>query len=190
MSGAWRKTLIYLGLVEEPEEHDELPERFDRPSRGMDAPRGGGGREPNDGERKVRALRFPASDDAPGRPGGPPWDRERGRDPDRDRTGTATSTRPPPERDVRVRVLDVHDFEDCEDIGRTYQEGQPVLFDLGGVETGVGRRVLDFVSGVTFALEGSLTRVGPRAFLLVPEGVTLPERERRRLADLGFRTGT
>lgn len=187
MSGAWRKTLIYLGLVEEPEEHDELPERFDRPPRAMDAPTGGGERDVGDGERKVRALRFPASDGGPARPVGPPWDRG----PDRDRAGTTTSTRQkPPERDVRVRVLDVHDFEDCADIGRTYQEGQPVLFDLDDVETGVGRRVLDFVSGVTFALEGSLTRVGPRAFLLVPEGVTLPERERRRLADLGFSSGT
>lgn len=201
MSGAWRKTLIYLGLVEEPEEHDELPERFDQAPQAMDRSSGGQhgggpgpGGSPND-DGKVRALRFPATDDGGTGRGGPPWDRNRSspstqRTQSRAGSGRESRSQAPPRtrtEDVRVRIVDVRGFGNCEEIGEIYLEGQPVLFDLGRIETGLGRRVLDFVSGVTFALQGSLTRVGARAFLLVPEGVSVPPEERRRLADLGYR---
>lgn len=89
---------------------------------------------------------------------------------------------------TRVRVVEVREFDDCEDIGRAYRSGHPVIFDLGNVDTSVGRRVLDFVSGMTFGLHGSLDRAGNKAFLLVPDGVVVPEDEHRRLAELGFRS--
>jgi len=47
--------------------------------------------------------------------------------------------------------------------------------------------VVDFVSGLTYASHGKLTKVGRRAFLLVPDGVELPEDDQRRLGDLGYR---
>ena len=185
MSGTWNRTLIYLGLREEPEElHEEHPQRFvpeddphaehapPRPSERA-ASRGGAGpstvdvlerpvepAEPADGgESNVRALR---SGDVNVRP-----------------------LKPQPA--LRAAVIEVDAFEDVEAIGSRYRTNQPVLFDAAGADTAVARRVLDFVSGLTFASRGRLTKVGNRAFLLVPTGGELPEEELDRLRDLGYR---
>lgn len=87
----------------------------------------------------------------------------------------------------RTEIVSVESFEDCEQIARRYRDGQPVLFDLAGVDRTTARRVIDFVSGATFVLRGRLTKVASRAFLLVPDGVVVPDEERLRLEARGYR---
>jgi cell division inhibitor SepF len=50
--------------------------------------------------------------------------------------------------------------------------------------------VVDFIAGLTYASHGKLTKVGRRAFLLVPDGVDLPADDQRRLSDLGYRVAS
>lgn len=88
---------------------------------------------------------------------------------------------------ARTEVIEVATFDDCEVIARTYRDGRPVLFDLAAVDRTTARRVIDFVSGATYVLRGSLQRVGSRAFLLVPEGVDVPAEERDRIEARGYR---
>ena len=79
------------------------------------------------------------------------------------------------------------DFEEgAAEIGRQYRMGSPVLFDMTDADGATARRILDFVSGVTFALRGRMVKMSARAFLMVPEGVELPASERERLAALGY----
>lgn len=155
MSGVWHRTLVYLGLVEEPEEHDELPEQFD-----VGGAHGRGEALDRD-PANVRPLRT-------AEPGSP-------------------HVRAMSRGDVvRVSVVEVSSFDDCEVIGSRYRSGQPVVFDLRAVDSATARRVLDFVSGTTYALRGRLRRAGSRAFLLLPEGAELPPDEARRLAAMGY----
>lgn len=172
-SGVWRKTLVYLGLVEEPEEHDELPEQLDRYDRypeqqplhrepepaGRPAPAPAPVSVPRD-SGNVRPLRAPE-------PGSP-------------------HVRATQQGAARVAVLHIDSFEDVERIGERYRAGQPVLFDLAQVDKATSRRVLDFVSGITYALRGRLTKAGGRAFLLVPDGIEVPSDERHRLGEMGY----
>lgn len=170
-SNLWRKTLIYLGLVEEPEEHDEYErtrsQREDpagRRSRGTDTAQTRrsrrGGRATRDRDDQVRPLRPPAERPAHVRPvdGGV----------------------------ARVAIVRASTFDDAETVGERYRTGQPVLVDLGDVDTRTGRRLLDFVSGVTYALRGRIVPAGGRAFLLLPDQTEVPADERRRLADVGY----
>lgn len=154
--GVWHKTLVYLGLVEEPEEHDELPEDLSGGERGELQRGESGQRAPN-----VRPLRSAEA--------GSPHVRAMS-------SGDV----------VRVSIIEVGSFDDCEVIGSRYRSGQPVVFDLSGVDRATARRVLDFVSGTTYALRGRLRRAGARAFLLLPEGSHLPPEEARRLAAMGY----
>jgi FtsZ-interacting cell division protein YlmF len=85
-----------------------------------------------------------------------------------------------------VKLVHLTSFEDCEVIGQRFRTNSPVLFDLSRTEKPVARRVLDFVSGMTFVNYGTLRRVGDRAFLLVPDRVPIPPDERRRISDLGY----
>ncbi|MEX1162005.1 MAG: cell division protein SepF [Nitriliruptor sp.] len=185
-SGLWYRTLVYLGLKEEPEEgYDDLPERVTDTSRRGDA-----------GYWEQRPAPEPAA-------GGherfdPVGDPDL--DPDRPRSvGGDSNVRPLRVADagharsrggVRLAVVEVGRFDDVEQVGSRYRTGQPVLFDVSGADGATARRVVDFVSGLTYALRGRMTKVGTRAFLLVPDGVSLPDDEVRRLTTLGYRLPT
>lgn len=172
----WRKTLVYLGLVEETDEHADLADRMApaaRPPVRSDVRM----RDPNELEdpadtqvveevANVRRLTRVAE------------------------PGTAHVRPMSPGLGARVQVVAVADFDDgAAEIGRQYRVGTPVLFDMADADPATARRILDFVSGVTFALRGRMHRMGGRAFLIVPEGVELPAAERERLAALGYGGG-
>lgn len=158
MSGMWHRTLIYLGLKEEPEEdYDEVPEPVGA-SGPDDAPLPGDDR----GDVRVRSLR-PAP---------------------------AAPESPPAREAARVAVVEILRFEDVEGVGARYRTGQPVVFDASGTDGATARRVLDFVSGMTYALHGQLDKVGAKAFLLVPDGTRVPDAELRRLSAQGYRMPT
>lgn len=160
MSGMWHRTLVYLGLKEEPEEgYDELPERYvaEEAYEGGAATGAAAGGE----DAVVRPLH----------------------------TGDV-HVRAVPSGSGRTAVVEVRTFDDVEKIGSRYRMAQAVLFDVSGTDKATGRRVLDFVSGLTYASRGSLSKVGSRAFLLVPDGVELPDDEVQRLTTLGYRLPT
>jgi cell division inhibitor SepF len=170
-AGMWHRTLVYLGLKEEPEEgYDDPPERL-----APETPRRRTSRPPAaltpieeveqavEPASNVRALH--GGEVAVRTPGGA--------------VGAP----------LRTPVIEILVFDDVEAVGARYRTGQPVLFDLSKADAKVGRRVIDFVSGLTYVSRGGLRRVSARAFLLVPEGIELPEHERERLADLGYHVG-
>lgn len=208
MSEMWNRTLVYLGLREEPEEmYDEGPERFDpehdphaehAPERPRSS-RGLVGAAPGPSGNDGRGGRLPSSDDR-GPSGAARGERDAGdQAPTREQAGDsnvrALRTGDPhvrpvaggSSRAVRVALVEVQAFEDVEAIGSRFRTGQPVLFDIVPGDRATGQRVVDFVSGLTYASRGRLTKVGTRAFLLVPDGVLLDDDEQRRLRGLGYR---
>lgn len=50
---------------------------------------------------------------------------------------------------------------------------EPAIINLDNVEVDVAQRVLDFVSGAIYALNGSVHRVAGNIFLMSPEGVEI-----------------
>ena len=177
-SGVWYRTLVYLGLKEEPEPgYDEPIDTHDDAE--VTARHRSERREP---------ARFDPVDDPdlrPRRAGSDDAERhEDGASNVRQLRGAPGVTEP---ADVRLSVVEIGRFDDVEDVGSRYRTGAPVLFDVTGADRGDARRVIDFVAGLTYALRGRMDRVGTRAFLLVPEGVALPLRETERLQALGYR---
>lgn len=180
-SGSWNRMLVYLGLREEPEDvYDGATERF----------------VPEDdpyAEHAERRSAARARERVPTGAGESPPPRPRPADDDTVRplrgaeNGDPHVRAVPPVQAARAAVVEISSFEDVPAIGARYRTGQAVLFDLARATPADARRVVDFVSGLTYALRGRLTKVGGRAFLLVPDGVHLPAEERRRLDDLGYR---
>jgi cell division inhibitor SepF len=190
-SGLWYRTLVYLGLKEEEEGYDDLPER------------NGNGDGNGDGWRDEAGVSRHDRFDPAGDPDLDP-DRPRARDRSRDHDDAAvtaeSNVRPLRAADAghargggsgaRLSVVEVEVFEDVEKVGARYRDDRPVLFDLSSADRATARRVVDFVSGLTYALRGRMHKVGTRAFLLVPEGVRLPDDELRRLTTLGYQLPT
>lgn len=210
-SGVWHRTLVYLGLREEPEEgYDELPERSTAVSvsEGRPDPRPGdrsgdrsGDRRPGEGRGGDPAGGSSRSRGGPERfdPAGDPDAAAVRRAPLRTAPASSSATSVPADSNVRplrasdvpaptarLAVVEIARFDDVEQVGSRYRTGQPVLFDVAQADRVDARRVIDFVAGLTYALRGSMRRVGTRAYLLVPDGVVLPDDERRRIETLGY----
>ncbi|HEV2787434.1 MAG TPA: cell division protein SepF [Solirubrobacteraceae bacterium] len=168
MSGMWRKTLVYLGLVEEPDGVDEEYAALHAAEPPPSAP----------APRPVSLAPVPTPDPAPRRDATvrPLHGSDEGSGHVRPLTGTA-----------RVAMVHVTAFDDARDIGDRYRSGQPVLIDVTAVDNRTARRVLDFAGGVTFALRGRIAPAGDRAYLLLQEGAEVTPEERRRLAGFGYR---
>jgi cell division inhibitor SepF len=61
-----------------------------------------------------------------------------------------------------------------------------VIAKLQGTDVELSKRLIDFSSGLTYALNGSMQRVADKVFLLTPRNVEVSAEERARLIDHGF----
>ena len=77
------------------------------------------------------------------------------------------------QRQVRVCVVEPRSFDEVQDITDNLKNGKPVIVNLEHTDSDVARRIVDFVSGATYALNGSLQKVGGGIFLFVPSNVNI-----------------
>ncbi|SHI59879.1 cell division protein SepF [Desulfofundulus thermosubterraneus] len=77
------------------------------------------------------------------------------------------------QRQVRVIVAEPRAFEDVQSIAEHLKNRRPVVVNLERAESELARRVVDFVSGATYALNGSMQKVGNGIFLFVPSNMDI-----------------
>ena len=75
---------------------------------------------------------------------------------------------------------------DAQSIADKFKESVPVIVNLQGTDVELSKRLIDFSSGLTYALNGSMQRVADKVFLLTPRNVEVSAEERARLIDHGF----
>jgi cell division inhibitor SepF len=74
-------------------------------------------------------------------------------------------------------------FNEAQSIGDRFKVGQPVIVNLQGVERDLRRRLVDFASGLCYALGGKMDRVADQVYLLIPADVEVSPDETRRALD-------
>ena len=87
---------------------------------------------------------------------------------------------------VRVHLVVPRSFNDAQSIADKFKEATPVIVNLQGTDAELSKRLIDFSSGLTYALNGSMQRVADKVFLLTPRNVEVSAEERARLIDHGF----
>jgi cell division inhibitor SepF len=87
--------------------------------------------------------------------------------------------------EIHSDVLVVEEFSDARVLADRVRDRVPVVLDMRRADPDLVRRVVDFSSGLIYALDGSMRRVGDGLVLVVPPRVTLSRDEKRRLATLG-----
>ena len=87
---------------------------------------------------------------------------------------------------VRVHLVVPRSFNDAQSIADKFKESVPVIVNLQGTDSELSKRLIDFSSGLTYALNGSMQRVADKVFLLTPRNVEVSAEERARLIDRGF----
>jgi cell division inhibitor SepF len=93
----------------------------------------------------------------------------------------------PSEPPTRVHLVQPSSFDDAQEIGDKFRDGFSVLMNLQAADGELGRRLVDFASGLAYGLHGSIQPAAERVFLITPRGVQVSAEERRRvLEERGF----
>ncbi|HEU4978089.1 MAG TPA: cell division protein SepF [Solirubrobacteraceae bacterium] len=167
---SWHRALVYFGLAEDrdPYEEDdryepeaEIEERYrERPNvRRLGARR-----------RRDEIDDIFADDDVPGRP-----------------TTVLRQVRGGNGRgDVRVHLVIPKSFNDAQQVADRFKDGIPVVLNLQSTDTDLSKRLIDFASGLTYALDGGMQRIADKVFMLTPRNVEISAEERAQLIEKGF----
>ena len=88
--------------------------------------------------------------------------------------------------DVQVHLVVPKNFNDAQQIADQFKDSVPVILNLQTTDTDLSKRLIDFASGLTYALDGGMQRVADKVFLLTPRNVEVSAEERARLIEKGF----
>ena len=102
------------------------------------------------------------------------------------RTGSAV--RPVGPMDTQSDIISALDFGDAKQMADRIRDRVPVILNLRDTEPEMVRRLVDFASGLTYALDGTMIKVAEGVILVLPPRLSLSREEKRRLADLGLYT--
>jgi cell division inhibitor SepF len=157
----WNRTLVYFGIAED-EDWDE-----DGYSSGAED------EETYRPRERQNVRRLPTAPDADDWTAGEPSER---------RTRLRSVDQGPP---AKVHLVVPRSFNDAQQIADRFKASIPVILNLQGADTGLSKRLIDFSSGLTYALDGSMQRVADKVFLLTPRNVELSAEERARALERG-----
>lgn len=171
----WNRTLVYFGIAEEDEWDDdyaateELERSYqERPNVRRLASRrrerefedwtdtGGAGRTEVLRPTRLRRVDSPSAP-SPGPSGAP----------------------------ATVHLVIPRSFNDAQQIADKYKELIPVILNLQSSDAELSKRLIDFASGLTYALDGGMQRVADKVFLLTPRNVEVSAEERARWLERG-----
>lgn len=176
----WKRTMDYLGLGPDDAYDDYEYDETEEP-----APRGRRSAEPE--SRPPRSSREDTGSDGvvktlPNRPTFPSRDfdpSQARRAAERDDSGV----QPRPQRPPAARsgnnsgaggssnepaAVRPRRFDQAQELADKFKEGQPVILNLEGADREVSRRLIDFASGICYALDGSMEKVANGVYLLKP----------------------
>jgi cell division inhibitor SepF len=192
-----KKTMVYLGLLDD--EYDEYDDLEDRAPRGFSAATSRvearpapaeydqAGDEFSGGMSRVRTI--PRESAVPAQPKSTPSNVTPRPSPVRAmpvETTLTPSVAPSALASARVHVVAPSRFGDAKEIADRLKDNRPVIVNLQMADRDLQRRMIDFCSGVTYALSGEMEKVADQVFLLAPTNVKISDEERQRLADRGF----
>ncbi|HHW44799.1 DUF552 domain-containing protein [Desulfofundulus thermobenzoicus] len=90
------------------------------------------------------------------------------------------------QRQVRVIVAEPKTFDEVQSIAEHLKNRRPVIVNLERADGGLARRVLDFVLGATYALDGNIKKVGNGIFLSVPSNMEISGDIREQVWERGI----
>ncbi|MGH2965838.1 MAG: cell division protein SepF [Solirubrobacterales bacterium] len=88
--------------------------------------------------------------------------------------------------DVRVHLVTPFSFNDAQEVADKFKQEVPVILNLQTTDSELAKRLIDFTSGLTYALGGGMQKIADKTFLLTPRNVEVSAEEKARLVEKGF----
>jgi cell division inhibitor SepF len=180
----WSRTLVYFGIAEEDDDYyDEDDEGFSQAEETLEQSY----RDRPNVRRLTPRRRASGYDD---------WtesseaEGSRGASAAQSRAA-ARSGRPriveavPDPNSVRVHLVLPRSFNDAQQIADRFKQSIPVILNLQNADSELSKRLIDFASGLTYALNGGMQRVADKVFLLTPRNVEVSAEQRAQLLERG-----
>ena len=79
---------------------------------------------------------------------------------------------------MKVAVEHPRDFEDARNIADHLKTGRAVTVNLEHLEHAISKRIIDFLSGTIYAINGNMQRIGSKIFLVAPSNVGIKTDEK------------
>jgi cell division inhibitor SepF len=171
LADVWNRTLVYFGIAEDEEWDEDLTvsdEEVERDYRRRD---------------RANVRRLPRRRDQE------PWSDDSVSEPELEQPPARSGSRRSRLRgvdsggQVRVHLVLPRSFNDAQQIADRFKDSVPVILNLQNADTELSKRLIDFASGLTYALDGSMQRVADKVFLLTPRNVEVSAEERARALD-------
>jgi cell division inhibitor SepF len=177
----WSRTLVYFGIAEEDEDYYEDDEGFtaeesleqtyrERPNvRRLTPRRRTQGYDDWTESEESRGSRVAAPASSPARGA----------------RGSRHIEAVPNPSSVRVHLVLPRSFNDAQQIADKFKHQIPVILNLQNADAELSKRLIDFASGLTYALDGGMQRVADKVFLLTPRNVEVSAEQRAQLLERG-----
>ena len=191
----WRRALEYFGLVEG--DYIEEGEYYDEGDTGTERALDDTAVAPREGVSSGSSRRRGREDDIDDIFG----DEEPAPRRSRARPADDTSEEPRPRRGRRraapagngggggvasMHVVTPRSFNDAQQVADEFKRSKPVIINQQSTDRELSKRLIDFSSGMTYALGGGMQRISQGIFLLTPENVEVSAEEKARLLEGGF----
>jgi cell division inhibitor SepF len=189
MASMWRRAMVYLGLQDDEPDYNGDYESY--PAYGdADAGADADGAADDYAERPRRDAGY----DAEPEPARAAVGAERRAAPSRGRDDPAQPPTPRPSvvrtigptTAARVHIVEPQSFNDAQEVGDRLKANQPVILNLQGLPKELQRRLIDFSSGLAYAVGGQMAKVNDQVFLLKPSDVEVSQEEKERLQARGL----
>jgi cell division inhibitor SepF len=186
----WRRAMVYLGLQDDDEfDFDAEYDEYDYDEQTGNAP--SRDRAPARVQRDASAV-HPLHNDQLHEPVEPPPPRNDSRlvrPVPRDQSSSLVTPRPAVVRQPGsspVHVVEPNGFNDAQELGDHLKANQAVVLNLRGLDRELQRRLIDFSSGLAYAVGGTMRKVDDQVFLLTPTSVEVSEEDKEQLQARGL----
>lgn len=75
--------------------------------------------------------------------------------------------------ETQVILFNPKSFDEAGELVSHLHQGRSVVMTLEGLPIDTARRLLDFLSGITFALQGKITPISAKTYFVTPENVDI-----------------
>src|SRR5437763_309682 len=175
----WSKTLVYFGIAEEDDDWDDEDGYAAEESLEQSY------RERPNVRRLTPRRRGHDFDDWTASEGAQPTARTPAVRPARVREIRPAIEAVPAPSSVKVHLVLPRSFNDAQQIADKFKQGIPVILNLQSADSELSKRLIDFTSGLTYALNGGMQRVADKVFLLTPRNVEVSAEQRAQLLERG-----
>jgi cell division inhibitor SepF len=84
---------------------------------------------------------------------------------------------------MKMVVIEPQGFDESPKLVDSLKAKKPVIINLENLETDTARKIFDFLSGATYALNGNVQKVANNIFVFAPENVSVDYKNEQKTAE-------